>query len=148
MNESIGLVSIETGEFVFEAPEGYSVEVLDHQAELAGPNDEFLVVSSYTVDPDSSEQALKEFAKNVCDAMLEAAAEPDLKISGKLNQEISPSGFPVWSLLSEATDQSHFFDQYAAAQGATSVLVTIEGNFEDRGSSALIEEAVHALEFK
>jgi hypothetical protein len=148
MNESIDIVSIETDEFIFEAPEGYSVEVLDDQAELAGPNDEFLVVSSYSVDQDSSEQALKEFTKNVCDAMLEAAAEPDLRVSGKLKQEVSPSDFPVWSLLSEATDKSHFFDQYAAVQGTTSVLVTIEGNFEDRVSSALIEEAVHALEFK
>ncbi|MFT4629689.1 MAG: hypothetical protein ACI8PV_000803, partial [Dinoroseobacter sp.] len=129
MNESIDIVSIETDEFIFEAPEGYSVEVLDDQAELAGPNDEFLVVSSYSVDQDSSEQALKEFTKNVCDAMLEAAAEPDLRVSGKLKQEVSPSDFPVWSLLSEATDKSHFFDQYAAVQGTTSVLVTIEGNF-------------------
>ena len=148
MNQSTDLVNIETGEFVFEAPEGYSVEVLDDQAELAGPNDEFLVVSSYTVDDISSDQALIEFAQNVCDAMLEAASEPDLKISGKLKKEVAPSGFPVWSLLSEATDQSHFFDQYAAIQGTTSVLVTIEGNFEDRGSSAIVEEAVYALEFK
>ena len=141
-------VCIETDLFLFEAPPGYTVETLDEQAELVGPNDEFLVVSSYTVDEDSSEQVLAEFASNISSAMVEAADEPDLIITGKLNKEIAPSGFPVWSVLAKVNDESLFFDQYAVVQGSVAVVVTVEGNYQDRASSAVVEEAVHSIEFK
>jgi hypothetical protein len=32
--------------------------------------------------------------------------------------------------------------------GTTSVLVTVEGDYKDRGSSAVVEEAVYSIEFK
>lgn len=141
-------VCIETDLFLFEAPPGYVVETLDEQAELVGPNDEFLVVSSYTVDEDSSEQVLADFASNISSAMVEAADEPDLIITGKLNKEIAPSGFPVWSVQAKVNDESLFFDQYAVVQGPVAVVVTVEGNYQDRASSAAVEEAVYSIEFK
>ena len=147
MSNNLDRVCIETDLFHFEAPSGYQVELLDEQAELVGPNDEFLVVSSYTVDEQSPHEVLADFTRNICSAMLVAVDEPDLVISGELNEAPALNGLPVWSVLAEASDQSHFFDQYAAVNGGTAVVVTIEGNYQDRASSAEIEEAVHAIEF-
>ena len=148
MSTEAEFVCIETDLFLFEAPEGYQIEELDDQAELTGPNDEFLVVSSYTVDEDSSMDDLDAFAKNIAEAMTSAVQEPGLVVTEKLKKETAESGLTVWSIKAEGDDQSHFFDQYSIIDKSTAVVVTIEGNFEDRGSSALIEEAVHGLEFK
>ena len=139
---------IETDLFLFEVPEGYQIEELDDQAELTGPNDEFLVVSSYTVDEDSSMDELDTFAENIADAMRSAVEEPGLVVSEQLNRQTTESGLLVWSIKAEAEDKSHFFDQYSIVEKSTAVVATIEGNYEDRANSALIEEAVHALEFK
>ena len=141
-------VCIETDLFIFEAPPGYEIEELDDQAELIGPNDEFLVVSSYTVDEDSSMDDLDAFAKNIAEAMNSAVQEPGLVVTEKLKKETSESGLMVWSIKAEGDDKSHFFDQYSIIDRSTAVVVTIEGDYEDKASSALIEEAVHALEFK
>jgi hypothetical protein len=148
MSDEEEFVNIETGLFIFEAPQGYQIEELDEEAELVGPNDEFLVVSSYTVAEDSSMDDLDAFANNIQDAMSSAVQEPGLVLTEKLRKETAPSGLTVWSIKAEAEDKSHFFDQYATIDKCTAVVATIEGDFEDRGSSALIEEAVHALEFK
>ena len=148
MNTEQELVLIETDLFIFEAPPGYEVEALDEEAELMGPNDEFLVVSSYTIAEQSSPDDVAAFVNNICEAMRSAADEPGLVVSEKLKKETSPSELAVWSIKAEGDDQSHFFDQYSIINGCTAVLATIEGDFEDRPSSALIEEAIHALEFK
>jgi len=148
MNTEADIVCIETDLFIFEAPPGYQVETLGEEAELVGPNDEFLVVSSYSVDENSSADDIKDFVRNICDAMRSAADEQGLLLSEKLSSETAPSELKVWSIKSVADDQSHFFDQYSILSGHHAVLVTIEGDIEDRTSSALIEEAVHALEFK
>jgi len=141
-------VCIETDLFIFEAPADYEIEELDDQAELIGPNDEFLVVSSYTVDEDSPMDDLDAFARNISEAMNSAVQEPSLVVTEKLKKETSESGLVVWSIKSEGDDKSHFFDQYSIIDRSTAVVVTIEGDYEDKASSALIEEAVHALEFK
>lgn len=148
MNDQASPVCVETDLFIFEAPTGYQITSLDEEAELVGPNDEFLVVSSYSLEQDSSDDIISEFANNIANAMVEAANEPDLTVTGKLTKVTADNGLPIWSVLSEATDQSHFFDQYAVIQNTVAVVVTIEGNFEDRTSSAEVEESVHGLEFK
>jgi len=148
MSSSSESVIIETDLFIFEAPEGWVIDTLDEQAELTGPNDEFLVVSSYTIDHDSSADMLTEFAKNISSAMVAAANEPDLVITDKLKKELTPNDLPVWRVLSKARDESQFFDQYAVIHNSTAVVVTIDGDLANRASSALIEEAVYSVEFK
>jgi len=141
-------VCIETDLFLFEAPAGYQVVSLDEEAELVGSKDEFLLVSSYSIDDNSSEKLLEDFMNNVADAMLEAVNEPDLVINGKLAKNKTDSGLPIISLHAEAVDKSHFFDQYAVINKTVAIMATIEGDFENRTSSAEVEEAVHGLEFK
>ncbi len=148
MNDQASPICVETDLFLFEAPTGYQVINLDEEAELVGPNDEFLVVSSYSLEQNSSDDIISEFGGNIANAMAEAANESDLSVTGALSKVIGDNGLPIWSILSEAIDQSHFFDQYAVIQNTVAVVVTIEGNFEDRTSSAKVEEAVHSLEFK
>lgn len=148
MSDTNEAVIIETDLFIFEAPEGWAIENLEEQAELAGPNDEFLVVSSYTIDHDSSDEMMAEFAKNISNAMVESASEPDLKITSKLNKETTPSGLPIWRVQADAKDGSQFFDQYAIINNSAAVVVTLDGDLKDRPTSALIEEAVYSVEFK
>lgn len=148
MNQETTPVSIETDLFVFNAPIGFQIQSLEEDAELVGPNDEFLVVSSYSLNDDCSDQDISDFANNISNAMGEAVNEPDLQVTDKLCKVVADNGLPIWSLLSQATDQSHFFDQYAVIQGANAIVVTVEGNFEDRTTSAEVEEAVHGLDFK
>lgn len=148
MNTEQEPVLIETDLFIFEAPHGYEIEALDEEAELIGPNDEFLLISTYSIAEDSSAEDITDFIKNICEAMVSAADEPNLIITEKLKKETSPTELAVWSIKAEGDDESHFFDQYSTINGCTAVVVTIEGDFENRPSSALIEEAVHALEFK
>ena len=148
MNDQASPVCIETDLFLFAAPSGFQVVYLDEEAELVGPNDEFLVVSSYSLEQDSADDIVEEFVNNIANAMVAAADEPDLTVTGKLTKVIADNGLPIWSVLSEASDQSHFFDQYAVIQKTVAVVVTIEGNYADRSSSAEVEEGVHGLEFK
>ena len=142
MSDDVNPITIETDLFFFEAPAGYQIVSLDEEAELVGPNDEFLVVSSYSLDSNADDQQLSDFVNNIANAMVEAADEPDLTVTGQLSKVVADNGLPVWSVLSKATDQSHFFDQYAVIKNDTAVVVTIEGNYVDRGSSADVEEAV------
>ena len=144
-NES---VSIETDDFIFEAPEGYRIERLDEQAELIGLNTELLVIASYSIDKLSSSEEVEGFTNKLKKAMLEAIDEPDLVVTGKLTKAVTDDGLPVWSVLTVATDKSHFFDQYAIFNGSIAVVVSIEGDYENRASSAHIEEAVYDIEFK
>lgn len=148
MNAPSPAVCIETDLFLFEAPSGWQVENLDEQAELVGPNDELLVISSYEVDENSDAKTLEEFSQNIINAMQSAADEPDLVLTDKLSKEVTPNGLPVWKLLAHTTDNEAFFDQYVAILGSTAVLVSVEGDLPDRASSALIEESVYCLEFK
>ena len=148
MNTETDNTRIETDLFQFEAPAAYAIESLDGQAELVGPNDEFLVVSCYTMEDNSEGDSLDDFIKNISEAMVSAADEADLQVSRKLRKDISEQELPVWSLLSEATDKSHFFDQYAVLKGGVAVVVTFEGNYQQRSSTAAVEEAVHSVEFK
>lgn len=144
-NES---VSIETDDFLFEAPKGYRIESLDEQAELIGPNTELLLIASYSIEKLSSSGEVEEFINKLTKAMLEAVDEPDLVVTGKLTKAITDDGLPVWSVLTEATDKSHFFDQYTIFNGSIAVVASIEGDYENRGSSAHLEEAVYDIEFK
>ena len=143
-NES---VSIETDDFLFESPEGYRIESLDEQAELIGSNTELIVIASYSINKSSSSEEVEDFINNLAKAMLEAIDEPELVVTGKLTKAVTEEGIPVWSLLTEATDKSHFFDQYTIFNGSIAVVVSIEGDYENRTSSALIEEAVYDIEF-
>ena len=148
MNAPSPAICIETDLFLFEAPSGWQVENLGEQAELIGPNDELLVLSSYEADANSDSKTLDDFSKNIISAMQSAADEPDLVLSDKLSKEVTPNGLPVWKLLAHTTDNEAFFDQYVAISGTTAVLVSVEGDLPDRASSALVEESVYCLEFK
>jgi len=148
MNDEAIPIAIETDLFLFEAPDGYQVISLNEDAELVGPNDEFLVVSSYSLEDNCDDKQVRDFENNIANAMIEAADEPDLTVTGQLSKVMADNGLPVWSVLSVATDQSHFFDQYAVIRNEVAVVVTIEGDYLDRVNSAEVEEAVHALEFK
>lgn len=140
---------VETNLFSFEAPTGYKVESLDEQAELEGPNGEFLVVSSYSLEAGSDEAAKLEFVQNITSAMIQAASEPDLKMMGSLKKEVREDTVPVWRLLSQTRDGQYFFDQYAIIEGHHAVVVTLEGESSSQNSSsALVEDSVHAIEFK
>ena len=142
------VVCIETDSFLFEAPDGFQVTSLDEEAELLGANQEFLVVSSYSIDDTSSDEVQKDFMNNIADAMKEAADEPDLIVNGKLTKNTTESGMAVYSVLAGTSDKSHFFDQYAVINKTTAVVTTIEGDIENRICSAKVEEAIHAVEFK
>jgi len=148
MNETNKNLRIETDEFIFEAPEAYRIESLDDQAELVGPNFELLLISSYSIDKLSSTEEIEDFKNNITTAMLTAIDEPDLVVTTSLKQETTDDGLPVWSLLTEAIDKSHFFDQYAISNGSIVVVVTIEGDYENKNSSASVEESVYDIEFK
>ncbi len=148
MSELSENICIETDDFLFEAPEGYRIESLDEQAELIGPNTELLVISSYSIDKPSSSEEVVDFTNNLTKAMLEAIDDPDLVVTGKLTKAVTDDGLPVWNVRTEATDKSHFFDQYTIFNGSIAVVVSIEGDYENRASSALIEEAVYGIEFK
>jgi len=147
MTENPTPICVETDAFIFEAPAGFQIDLLDEEAELLGPNEELLIVASYSIDEQSSAKELAEFAKSVTNAMREAANEPDLRIRTKLNRELTPNDLPVWSIQSDAKDDSHFFDQYALINGPRAALITVEGDFEHRSISALVEEAVYDIEF-
>lgn len=145
-NES---VVVETDLFNFEAPPGYQIENLDEQAELEGPNGEFLVVTSYSLEADSDEPTQQAFVQNITSAMLQAADEPDLKIASSLKKEVNEDSVPVWRLQALSNDGHHFFDQYSAIKGNHAIVVTLEGESKvQRSSSAAVEESVHAIEFK
>lgn len=142
-------VVVETDLFSFEAPLGYQIESLDEQAELEGPNGEFLVVTSYSLEANSDETTQQAFVQNITSAMLQAADEPDLKIASSLKKEINEDTVPVWRLQALTSDGHHFFDQYSAIKGNHAIVVTLEGESKvQRTSSAAVEEAVHAIEFK
>ena len=141
-------VCIETDLFLFEAPIGFQIVSLDEVAELVGPNDENVVVSSYSLEEDISDETISDFKNSIINAMVEAANEPDLIVTGKLNKVTADNDLPIWSLLSEAKDETLFFDQYAVIRNETAVIVIVEGGLSDRMCSTKIEESIHSLEFK
>ncbi len=141
-------VYIETDLFLFEAPEGWEIEALEEDAELVGPNDEFMVISTYELDESAIDEQRAEFPIDISNAMQEATEEAELTVIGKLKKETAPNGLPIWSIQADASDEEQFFDQYATIKGDTAVLITVEGDLEDRPSSALVEEAVYCIEFK
>ena len=147
-HQDIAPVCIETDLFLFEAPSGFQIVSLDEVAELVGPNDENIVVSSYSLEEDISDESMGDFKNSIINAMVEAANEPDLTVTGKLNKVTADNGLPIWNLLSEAKDKSHFFDQYAVIRNETAVIVTVEGGLSDRMCSTKVEESVHGIEFK
>lgn len=148
MNDETDALVIETDDFAFEAPPGYQAHHLEEEAELAGPNGELLVICYYELEQSSSQQQEVEFANSIAEAMQDAAAEPDLQLVSKLTKSSTELGMPVLSLLAEADDKSHFFHQYALIDGHQAVLVTFEGDYKDKAGSALVEECVHAVEFR
>jgi len=148
MENNITPIIIETDHFFFKTPEGWETETLDDEAELVGPNEEFLVISSYQVDKNSSKEELTAFSQNICDAMLAASQDSDLTVNSPLKREVTPNGLPVWKLLSQTKDNEAFFDQYLAIQNNIAVVATVEGDLKNRASSALIEESIYCIDFK
>ena len=141
-------IIIETDLFFFKTPAGWQTEKLDDEAELMGPNEEFMVVSSYHIDQNSSDHEKTAFCQNICNAMIAASEDSELTVDQPLKKEVTPSGLPVWKLLSQTTDNEAFFDQYLAFQDNIAVVVTVEGDLHNRSSSALIEESVYCIGFK
>lgn len=141
-------IIIETDHFFFKSPKGWQTETLDDEAELVGPNEEFMVISSYQIDKNSSDDEKTAFNQNICNAMIAASEDSELTVNQGLKKEVTPSGLPVWKLLSQTTDNEAFFDQYLAIENNVAVVVTVEGDLKDRSSSALIEESVYCIDFK
>lgn len=148
MTQNTDPIIIETDLFFFKTPTGWKTESLEEEAELVGPNDEFMVISSYQIDEQSSQEQLTAFNQNICNAMIQVCEDPELVVNGPLKKEVTPNGLPVWKLLSQTTDNDAFFDQYLAIDHNVAVVVTIEGDLKNRSSSALIEESVYCIEFK
>ena len=148
MKNTIDPIVIETDHFFFKTPNGWQTENLGDEAELIGPNEEFMVISSYHINNDSSQDEQTAFRENICNAMVAASEDSELIVNQALKKEVTPSGLPVWKLLSQTSDNEAFFDQYLAIENTVAVVITIEGDLENRSSSALVEESVYCIDFK
>lgn len=152
MNAAAEPVRIETNSFLFELPAGWKIIELSNQAKLNGPNNEFLIVSSYNISGEGQESGLKnikeEFGNNIVKSMQEAANEPDLNITSPLNNQTSPNGYPVWSIRTETKDGSQFFDQYGTVGIKTVIMVTIEGHLKNKSSSEVVFHAVREIKWR
>ena len=151
MNAIAEPVRIETNSFLFELPEGWKIIELSSQAKVNGPNNEFLIVSSYNISGEGKESDLKaikeDFGNNLVKSMKEAASEPDLNITAPINSQSSPSGYPIWSIRTETKDGSQFFDQYGTVGIKTAIMVTIEGALKNKSSSEVILNAVREIKW-
>lgn len=145
-------VRIETETFSLELPPGWEISELDDGAELNGPNDEFLVVSSYDISSDAQATSLQsikeEFEEDIVTSLKESANEPDLKITSQLKRQKTAKGHPVWSIKTEATDGSQFFDQYATIGKDTVVMISIDGDMQDIESSEIVFDAVTDIKWR
>ena len=148
MNNNIDPILIETDHFLFKTPSGWQTEKLGDEAELLGPNEEFMVISSYHIDKNSTKDELTIFCQDICNAMIAASEDPDLMVNQSLKKEVTPNSLPVWKLLSQTIDNEAYYDQYLAIQNNIAVVITIEGDLENRASSALVEESVYCIDFK
>ncbi len=145
-------VRIETETFLLELPEGWEITELEDQATLNGPNDEFLVVSSYDISSDAKETDSKsikdEFEEDIVRSLKETADQPDLKITSQLKRQKTTKGHPVWSIKTEDTDGLQFFDQYATIGKKTVVMISIDGDLKDISSSDDILDAIEAIKWR
>ncbi|WP_041071695.1 hypothetical protein [Thiolapillus brandeum] len=151
MNAIAEPVRIETNSFLFELPVGWKIIELSSQAKLNGPNNEFLIVSSYNISGEGKKSDLKaikeEFGKNIVKTMQESASESDLNITSQLINQTSPNGYPIWSIHTETKDGSQFFDQFGTVGIKTAILVTIEGILKNKSSSEVVFNAVREIKW-
>jgi hypothetical protein len=142
-------VQIETDLFIFELPEGWKIETLGEEAELISVNDDFLVVSTYTLDKDTSNDPNKQLKSIISTAMSEAANDSELSITRPLKSDKTADNLIILSLLTQTNSKTNeYFDQYAIINESTAVLISVEGNLKFRSSSALVEESAYDIYFK
>jgi hypothetical protein len=139
-------VRIETDSFLLELPSTWKIEELSSQAKLIGPNNEYLIVSSYRITGKGSEADLQhirdEFGENISATMIQASREPDLKVTLPLTKELSLSGSPIWHIETETKDASQFYNLYGAVGLKVALLVTLEGELSHKETSKVVSNAI------
>lgn len=149
VSASAAPIKVETDSFLFQMPSTWKIESLSSQAQIVGPNGEFLALSSYEISGNGSKADLQkirdEFSQNISNSMLSAANDPELKIVQPLKVEPFQSGLKIISLRAATKNGQEFFDQYGVVGPKTAVLVTIEGKSSSISSSAVVKEAVRNI---
>ena len=144
-------VRIETDSFLFELSSTWKVEELSNQAKLIGPNNEYLVISSYRITGEGNDADLQnirdEFGENIAATMVQASSEPDLKVILPLSREVSPSGHPIWRITTEAKDASQFYNLYGSVGHKVALLITLEGEIKYQETTNEVLSAINNIEW-
>ncbi len=151
MNANAEPVKIETDSFLIELPSTWKVEELSSQAKLLGPNNEFLIISSYRITGEGSEADLQsirnEFGENIASTMVQSSSEPDLKITLPLIKKVTPAGFPVWEINSETIDNLQFYNLYGTVGLRVALLITLEGEIKNKASASEVLSAINNIKW-
>jgi len=144
-------VRIETDSFFIELPSTWKIEELSNQAKLIGPNNEYLIISSYRIAGEGNESELKkirdEFGENIAATMVQASAEPDLRVVAPLSKKVLPSGYPVWEVETETKDSSQFYNLYGAVGLRVALLITLEGGMQHKETAKEVLDAINEIKW-
>ena len=151
MNANAEPMRVETDSFLFELPSTWQIEELSSKAKIVGPNNEYLIVSSYRIDGEGNEadlQAIRdEFGENISGTMIKASNEPDLKVTSPIKKETSPTGYPVWNIATETLDATQFYNLYGTVGPRVALLITLEGENKFKSSANVVYRAVNSIKW-